>query len=348
MTGLGHAAALATPLASVIGFTIWGDIWTGHPYMLNCFKGCVGTIFFITAMAIASSWTGDWGKFTTPTVLWLLLSSFIGIVVGDSCWLQAQQLISTREVILMDALTPGTSAVLAWMFLSETPTWGWCGALLTLVAVTWVSLEQKPTDSSDELQLQGVRENSSTTTTTTAAAATRSVSKVLPRWWGFVFAILNVSLDSAGSVLTKRHGSALQPWDIAGLRFGGASVFLLATIFVARLLASRNTKTAAGAGTRKSFYQFPKLARADIGWLILAISLTTYLSSMLRNFALFQIDLFYVSTLGATSPIWALLIATVRRERTSPRAWVGSCGAVMGVMILVWSEGGVHAARPPL
>merc|ERR1711935_934474 len=76
-----------------------------------------------------------------PQSAGLLLSSLLGIVVGDTCWLQAQQLLDTRSVVLIDALKPGLSAFWGFFFLGEEPTWGWFGAVLSWAAVTWVSCE---------------------------------------------------------------------------------------------------------------------------------------------------------------------------------------------------------------
>jgi len=364
----GFAAALAAPLACVVGFTIWGDLWTGHPYMLNCFKGCVATLFFIATIVSAAivSALADWNSTLTtgPVIGWLLLSSLLGIVVGDTCWLQAQQLLDTRSVVLIDALKPGLSAFWGFFFLGEEPTWGWFGAVLSWAAVTWVSCEpaakepaaeeepkatemvgsvaaygerQPAPKNVDELALNGSADSSAQRqgSSETFQATLSHYSK---RGTGYVYAFLNVLLDSLGSLITKQHGGALRPWDIAGIRFGGASVLMLLSVGAASLFAHlRPDAIARSSGTsqRLRFYQFPVLDRRAVGLLVLAISLTTYLASMLNNFALFQIDLFFVSTLGSLSPIWALVVGRFRGERATLRSWLGSFLAVAGVALLI-------------
>ena len=94
------------------------------------------------------------------------------------------------------------------------------------------------------------------------------------------------------------------------------------------------------------FYDFPSLSWPDFTWMMLAISLTTYACSILNNYALFKIDLFYVATLNSMSPIWALLLAvSFRHERPSWHAWAGSVLAVLGVVILVHFGNGEAGTR---
>ena len=374
----GFAAALTAPLACVIGFTIWGDLWTGHPYMLNCFKGCVATLLFIATFVIAAivsalaGWNATLDRFTGPVIGWLLLSSLLGIVVGDTCWLQAQQLLDTRSVVLIDALKPGLSAFWGFLFLGEAPTWGWFGAVLSWAAVTWVSCEpaakepapaeepeatemadsfaasserQPAPRNGDELVLNGSAD-SSTQPPGSSENFQATLSHYSRRGTGYVYAFLNVLLDSLGSLITKQHGGALRPWDIAGIRFGGASVLMLLSVGAASLFAylrpdviarAGGTPIARAGGTpqRLRFYQFPVLNRRAIGLIVLAISLTTFLASLLNNFALFKIDLFFVSIFGSLSPIWALVIGLCRGERATSRSWLGSVLAVAGVVALI-------------
>ena len=388
---LGFAAAAAAPLAGVLGFTIWGKHWTGHPYLLNCFKGCVATIFFalffIGFSVIAPLAGAGWerGRFTWQVVGWLLLSSLLGIVIGDTCWLQAQQLLGTSSVVLIDALKPGLSAFFGFVFLHEKPTWGWLGAVLTWLAVSWVeynksaanepaaepdgtemtgsfaasSARQPALRNGDELALNGSADSSAHPPGGRERFQDQ-VSAYTRKGWGYVWAFLNVLLDSLGLVITKKHGRALHAWEIAGVRFGGASVFMLLSVGAARLVAHLRPDAIARAcgyvacgtpiaraGGAPQFYQWPVLDRRAIGWLVFAVFLTTFLASLLSNIALFKIDLFFVSTLGSLSPIWALLIGSCPccrglvgggREQATWRDWLGAVLAIVGVVVLIWGS----------
>lgn len=383
----GFLAAVSSPLLGVVGFTIWGQVWPGHPFMLNCFKACVATPFFAftIAAACANGWD-TWERVDSESVGWLMLSSLLGIIIGDSCWLRAQQLISTHEVILMDALKPAMMAFLGWIFFWEGPTLGWFGALLTVLAVTWVAqvptvrprtpfstlegqtdceVHPKPPIESQSTEAQPAMEIEATDTSCSSPPLRRALDEKLQpavenqsessvraeasarRLWGYSYAMLNVLLDSIGSVMTRQAGSALQAWDIAGVRFGFAAVVLLLVVLSASAFVRLAPRAAVhvfevamgiqGVPLEQRFYHFPKLGLVNLGWMCLAILFTTYLCSILGTYALFRIDLFYVATLGATAPIWALLISTLmRRERASWQKWVGSVIAVLGVVFLVY------------
>jgi len=395
---LGFAAAGTAPLVGVLGFTIWGKHWTGHPYMLNCFKGCVATIFFTLFFIVSSviaplaGWDASLDRFHHPVnlssevsqpasvlpasgtmtevILWLLFSSLLGIVIGDTCWLKAQQLLGTSSVVLIDAFKPWFSAFCGWVFLHEKPTWDWLGAVLTWLAVTSVecykaaakepaaepegtemtgsfaasSARQRALRNGDELALNGSADSSAHTPGGRGREKFEAkLSTYERKGWGYVYAFSNVLLDSLGLVFTKQHGRALHPWEIAGVRFGGASVLMLLSVGGARLVAHLRPGAIAPAcgtpiaraGGAPHFYQWPVLDRRAIRWLVFAVFLTTFSASLLSNFALFKIDLFFVSIFGSLSPIWALVIGRCRGERATCPEWIGAFFAVLGVVILI-------------
>jgi len=55
----------------------------------------------------------------TRGCLWLLVSSFLGIVIGDNTWLLALQIIGPARVIMVDSLKPAITSVLAAFMLGE-------------------------------------------------------------------------------------------------------------------------------------------------------------------------------------------------------------------------------------
>ena len=60
----------------------------------------------------------------------LVVSAFIGITIGDNCWLIALRLIGARRVIMVDAIKPFASALLAW------PVFGEETSYLTIIGMT--------------------------------------------------------------------------------------------------------------------------------------------------------------------------------------------------------------------
>jgi hypothetical protein len=82
--------------------------------------------------------------FTLADTLFLILSAFIGIVVGDLLWLEALQLIGARRVIVVDTLKPFCAALFGYLLLGESVNWfSGLGMLLTMTGVLFVSLEKE-------------------------------------------------------------------------------------------------------------------------------------------------------------------------------------------------------------
>merc|ERR1712216_426202 len=74
---------------------------------------------------------------------YLLLSSLIGIVVGDNMWLQALKLLGTRKTMLMDLLKPFVGAFLSALILKETVSLMlFLGMVFTATGVLLVGLER--------------------------------------------------------------------------------------------------------------------------------------------------------------------------------------------------------------
>jgi len=82
--------------------------------------------------------------FTTQSVGMLILSSTLGIIIGDVLWLEALRLLGAKHVIVIDSLKPFIAAILGRLALDEVlrpPAWG--GMVLTVIGVGVVSLEEQ-------------------------------------------------------------------------------------------------------------------------------------------------------------------------------------------------------------
>lgn len=144
--GFGIAAALAAPFVMTIGFVVWDDHWKGSAFALNLFKCCTASIGFavlsVTTRDISDLFPSD--LFTTENVGFLMLSSTIGIIIGDWTWLQGLQYLGARRVILMDSLKPFLAALFGWAILDENLRLAALGGIsLTVVGILVVSLETR-------------------------------------------------------------------------------------------------------------------------------------------------------------------------------------------------------------
>jgi len=89
--------------------------------------------------------------FTTQNVGFLILSSTLGIIIGDVLWLEALRLLGAKHVIVIDSLKPFIAAILGRLALDEVlrpPAWG--GMILTVIGVGVVSFEEQRSSSAQK------------------------------------------------------------------------------------------------------------------------------------------------------------------------------------------------------
>ena len=96
----GILAATFAPLILIIGFVLWDKLWTASAILLNITKSSVAALLFIIVALIQSFILKTNSFFNTGAfnLLMLLLSSLIGIIIGDNTWLRALALIGTKRV----------------------------------------------------------------------------------------------------------------------------------------------------------------------------------------------------------------------------------------------------------
>jgi drug/metabolite transporter (DMT)-like permease len=257
--GFGIAAALASPLVMTIGFCVWQNHWKGSAFALNLYKCTLASpAFLIVVLGMAQQernraeegartelFPSD--TFTRTTVGYLLLSSTIGIVIGDVLWLQALQSLGARRVIFVDSLKPFTAALLGYVLLGEEiRLTALVGIVVTVLGILLVSLEKEKVETQVD-QSEGEQSNSVADETLTfgpARDASDPSSATAPTpcfqannggnatlWTGYAMSLANVVLDTYGAVLTKEHGKGLTTWEINLIRFGFASAVMILLSF---------------------------------------------------------------------------------------------------------------------
>ncbi len=236
----GSITAAISPLAMTFGFILWGEAWQSSAYALNQFKCTLaGVIFLFISLSIRSAI-----PVTASDQSMIILSSILGIVIGDNTWLLALQMIGAKRVIVIDTLKPFLAAVLGNWFLNEAFTMSMaCGIIISSVGVLLVSLE-KETDH-ESLPPGSDHDNRFTVDDSTshdeqkrqvlnaAATSDHPTGSKKTLIIGYIFAAINVGLDAIGSVLTKQFGTELNTWEINFLRFGFAAISMsvIAAIF---------------------------------------------------------------------------------------------------------------------
>ena len=364
---IGIVAAAATPLLGAVGLFIWNKVWTGDAYTLNLVKCTLGSFGFVV-VGLATRGAGWLAAATPETVAWLVVSAFVGIVIGDNLWLHSLQVLGARRVILIDILKPFIALAMARLVLLEGISVSVAlGMVVTLCGVLAVSLEKTedhergpaenntgkdgdvdgsiPDDVLLEVALDAARAPKDDDEAAGADAKPVVFSSGGDRMvTGYVAAALNVAFDTWGTVLTKQHGGALNTWEINLVRFGSAALALaLGAAFRGRT-ASRGIERATSASTTGNATDarrfLPELTPREWGQVAAGVAFTTFLAPGLGNFALFRVSSLAVfSTLLCVGPIYSLPLGyLIKGERVTCRAVVGSVVAVLGVVPMFFGE----------
>lgn len=220
---LGFVAATLSPLAMTIGFIIWGKSWQATPFALNLFKCTLaGFLFMVISLCIRSS-----SNASLQEQSMVIVSSIIGIVIGDNTWLLALKIIGAKRVIVIDALKPFCAAFAGYFLLHEPLTVPICvGLVVSSVGVVLVATEKESLTDEQPL-VQDTEPNTGNHTAPNSTNSTRAERAVTPNlFFGSVLAAINVILDAFGSVLTKQFGHSMNTWEINYLRFGFAAIFM--------------------------------------------------------------------------------------------------------------------------
>lgn len=234
---------------------------------------------------------------STSTIVWLLISGFIGIGIGDTCFFKALQSIGDSQAVLVaETLAPLFTALFAMAFIGEWITWQqWVGVAVVLLSVDMVIKARKRS--------------------TTHVFATS----------GYLYGVAAALCQAIGAVVSR---DILSTGDIdaasaAFLRLVGGMVFVVPFIAITktRYMPVINYQNDSGKRVWPAF--------------IMATLLGTTAAIYLQMFAFAYAKAAVVQTLIATSALMSLGVAWVLGEKATKATFMWSAVALVGVAILV-------------
>lgn len=293
---MGELAALSAAAVWAIASTIFTRVGKQDvsPLALNVIK-CVLALAMMM-LTLAALGHSPWPSTGAATLTALGISGVIGLSIGDTAFFGALTRLGARRALLINTLSPPTTALLAWPILDEPlePSMV-AGMALTMGGVAWVIRERAATPDGEAEDPRALRV-------------------------GLALGLLAMLCQSVGNVLSKLGGD-LDPLEmgIVRLAFGVAGLALVV------LAAGRARDLLA-----------PLRAPRQLAWIALATTLGTYLGIWLLMAGIKHTSHAAVAaTLSSTSPIFVLPLAHFfLGDKLTPRAVIGAILAVAGVALL--------------
>lgn len=308
---LGESAALAAAAlwaaASVIFRRLGED--DVSPLAMNLLKCSIALVLLVATSWILAGrvWPTDLGWTNTAI---LAVSGIIGLTLGDTAFFASLTRIGSRRSLLLRALAPPMTALLAVPFLGEPLTVKMCaGMALTIGGVVWVILEREPDRHTDPNVADSPH---------TDGSSDDSFSK--NERIGLAYGIAAAVLEAVGAILTKAGGDTIPALDISIVRLVFGTLGLLAVV---------------AATSRIRDAVEPMTIGRKAGLVLVATFLGTYLGIWLSMAGIRYTYTGVALTLASTSPVWILPLTHFFEDETvTARATLGAIFAVLGIALL--------------
>jgi len=140
-------AGIFGPGLCTFGLFIWADRWKLGALALNAFKGSFASIFLAAIVAATTSNFTD--VYTREAVSQMILASFLGIIVADTWWLLALDILGARKMIAIDSIKPFLSIGFGAIILGQSISGlGVAGVIVTTTGIVLVNLDKskEPTE----------------------------------------------------------------------------------------------------------------------------------------------------------------------------------------------------------
>ncbi len=229
-------------------------------------------------------------------VLWLTASGIVGLAIGDTFLFQAMAVIGARLSMILMALAPPMTAVLAYYFLNESiSSLGIVGIFITVSGVIWVIAERSPQASGTPARI-------------TLTGFTWGILGALGQAVGLILAKqgLKTEIHALLATLIRMLGATLVLWPITLLM---RKVKNPLRLFRADLTALKLT--------------------------LLGVVFGPFLGVTLSLISIKYTETGIAATLMATVPVVMIpLVIWMEKEKPSRRAILGAAATVAGIALL--------------
>jgi drug/metabolite transporter (DMT)-like permease len=233
---------------------------------------------------------------SSTQVINLTISGVIGLVIGDSFLFKGYQLIGARISMLIMALSPAITALLAYLFLEEElSALGLFGMIITLSGIALVILERKPVLNA-KYKISGI---------------------------GLFYSFMGAAGQSGGLIFARL---AFDEADINGFVATFVRIISAVTILLSAAIIIRKYKNP---------FKLYNRNKSAFGATVIGTILGPYLGITFSLIAIANTKVGIAATLMSTMPIIMLpMVRYIYKEKLSWRSIFGALIAVVGVALI--------------
>lgn len=201
---IGEISALTSSMVWACASLLFAALGASmHPVTLNLYKCVIALVMMLVTQLIFLGVSLP--HMSSHEWIWLSLSGLLGLSIGDTAFFNALNRLGPRRTLLVSALTPAITAILAIPVLQEgLDARVILGMLLTMAGVVWVIRERSSTGSEEDVALKA----------------------------GLGFALIAVAAQSGGNVLTKLGASEASALEISMVRLLAGILGLVAYMVI--------------------------------------------------------------------------------------------------------------------
>ncbi|HXH24271.1 MAG TPA: DMT family transporter [Vicinamibacterales bacterium] len=296
---MGAAAALLSSFAwALTSVLLTSQAGRMRPLVMSAVRSLTASVVLFGMLA--ATWGfGQFGEMSAATGLSMAGSGIMGQALGDTLYINALGFLGvSRTFPITNSAYPFLTFVFAVLLLGEDVTWTLpAGGALIVAGITWIVLEQRRADASDEIRVDLLR--------------------------GLVFALAAALAWSLATVWLRGQQGDLDAVAAASLRIPAASVAVWGVIALSQRASAPALRP-------------PAPSPRGVAIVSAAGVLGTGVGSVLFIYAVEHLGAARTAFLTTSAPVFALPMGVLfLAERVTPRVLLGTAITIAGIWLVL-------------
>ena len=279
------------------------------PSSVNHFR-LVLALFLVTAIILIAFPVSFTTLFSLPDAsnwLWLGISGFVGLTLGDYFGFTTYAILGTRIGSIFNTLAPGAALLLGYLVLDERLNWvALTGICISIAGIIWLTLNKEETAALPDFGHGNVKK-------------------------GIFYGILAAICQGVGLVLYKKGINSNPQLQMIPIHAAWIRIFTaaIALYFITIIRGRFHTVTR----------PFRDDHKGGVRYAVLGTVFGPVIGVTLAGYSITNVEVGVSQTIFSLIPVLVLPMASIfYKERVTLKASLGAVVAILGVIILIWRD----------